>query len=184
VSTEFFVHEEAVAQTSKPLHTLVKGGLSEAQAVCTTWKDVDKETFKRFIQFAYTGDYSILKPVTRASLSKYFAPEGLDEYNPAMKEYLIEDSIENDHIVEDIPIVEPASDTDDVLMFQPPAIGFQQTASAFGLQPNASAFGFQPTANDFAHNRLEVIGSIKRRTKRKRKKIPVRYRLPQSSFTP
>jgi len=61
--TEFSVHEEAIAQLSKPLHTLVKGDLSEAQAGCTIWKDTSKETFERFVQVAYTGDYSI--PNTR-----------------------------------------------------------------------------------------------------------------------
>ncbi len=48
---------------SKPLHTLIKGHLSEAQAGCTLWKEVSKETFERFVQFAYTGDYSV--PDTR-----------------------------------------------------------------------------------------------------------------------
>jgi len=38
---------------------MIKGSLSEAQAGCTTWKEVSKETFERFVQFAYTGDYSI-----------------------------------------------------------------------------------------------------------------------------
>lgn len=42
---------------------MVKGGLSEAQAGCTIWKDVSRETFERFVQVAYTGDYSI--PNTR-----------------------------------------------------------------------------------------------------------------------
>jgi hypothetical protein len=42
---------------------LIKGDLSEAQAGCTIWKEVSKETFERFVQFAYTGDYSI--PDTR-----------------------------------------------------------------------------------------------------------------------
>ena len=63
IPTEFSIYEEAIAQLSKPLHNLVKGGLSEAQAGCTIWKDVSKETFERFVQVAYTGDYSI--PNTR-----------------------------------------------------------------------------------------------------------------------
>ena len=61
--TEILVYEEAIAQLSKPMHTLTKGNLSEAQAGCTIWKEVSKETFERFVQFAYTGDYSI--PDTR-----------------------------------------------------------------------------------------------------------------------
>lgn len=61
--TEFQVHEQVIARLSEPLHALTKGELSEAQAARTTWKDVSKETFERFVQFAYTGDYSI--PDTR-----------------------------------------------------------------------------------------------------------------------
>lgn len=60
---EFHVYEEAISRLSQPLHTLIKGDLSEAKAGCTIWKDVSKETFERFVQFAYTGDYSI--PNTR-----------------------------------------------------------------------------------------------------------------------
>ncbi|KAI9652349.1 MAG: hypothetical protein M1829_001672 [Trizodia sp. TS-e1964] len=59
--TEFFVHEEAVAQLSKPLRTLMQGGMAESQTGCTIWADVSKKTFESFIQFAYTGDYSIMK---------------------------------------------------------------------------------------------------------------------------
>lgn len=61
--TGFSVHEEVIARLFKPLHNLVKGGLSEAQAGCMIWKEVSKETFERFVQVAYTGDYSI--PNTR-----------------------------------------------------------------------------------------------------------------------
>ncbi|KUJ14613.1 uncharacterized protein LY89DRAFT_589405, partial [Mollisia scopiformis] len=42
-----------------PVLSLIKGGLSEAQAGCTIWKDVSKETFELFVKFAYTGNYSI-----------------------------------------------------------------------------------------------------------------------------
>ena len=42
---------------------MIKGRLSEAQAGCTIWKDVSKESFERLAQVAYTGDYSI--PNTR-----------------------------------------------------------------------------------------------------------------------
>ncbi|KAH6672841.1 hypothetical protein B0J14DRAFT_482231, partial [Halenospora varia] len=57
--TEFVVHEEAIAQLSPRLRSLMQGGLHESQTACAVWEDVSKETFKRFAQFAYTGDYSI-----------------------------------------------------------------------------------------------------------------------------
>lgn len=43
----------------------MKGDWAESQAGCTTWEDVSKETFERFAQFAYTGDYSIPKTEKR-----------------------------------------------------------------------------------------------------------------------
>lgn len=57
--SEFQVHEQANAQLSAPLHTLTTGELSEAQDARTAWKEVSKDTFERFVQFAYSGDYSI-----------------------------------------------------------------------------------------------------------------------------
>jgi hypothetical protein len=44
---------------------LTKGDSPEAQAGHATWKDVSKDTFERFSQFAYTGDYSIPKTEKR-----------------------------------------------------------------------------------------------------------------------
>lgn len=38
---------------------MTKGDSPEAQAGSATWKNVSKDTFERFSQFAYTGDYSI-----------------------------------------------------------------------------------------------------------------------------
>ncbi|KAH7420151.1 hypothetical protein BKA64DRAFT_690569 [Cadophora sp. MPI-SDFR-AT-0126] len=59
VATTFSVHEEAVAALSQPLHTLMRSGLEESEAGHATWEDVSKDTFVRFAQFAYTGDYSV-----------------------------------------------------------------------------------------------------------------------------
>ena len=54
----FFVHEEAIAQLSKPLNALLRGSMQEAREACVKWEKVDKATFERFVQFAYTGDYT------------------------------------------------------------------------------------------------------------------------------
>jgi hypothetical protein len=65
-STEISVHEEAVAQLSDMLRALMKGGvMTESQTACATWNHVGRETFERFAQFAYTGDYSVPKTETR-----------------------------------------------------------------------------------------------------------------------
>jgi hypothetical protein len=44
----------------------MKGGLSG----CTIWNNVSKETFERFVQFAYTGDYSIPETEKRTRVVK------------------------------------------------------------------------------------------------------------------
>ncbi|KIM96402.1 hypothetical protein OIDMADRAFT_132189 [Oidiodendron maius Zn] len=66
-ASEFSVHEDAVAHLSKPLHSLTKGSSSEARAGRARWNDVSKDTFERFVQFAYTGDYSIPTTEKRGS---------------------------------------------------------------------------------------------------------------------
>lgn len=70
--TEFIVYEEAIAQLSQPLRSLLAGDLSESLTECIIWPDVSKETFGRFVQFAYTGDYSIPSPIRRTGVT---APE-------------------------------------------------------------------------------------------------------------
>lgn len=66
--SEFSVHEGAVAQLSDPLYNLTKGNCAEAQVGQTKWKNVSKNTFERFIQFAYTGDYTLPTPNRRRNL--------------------------------------------------------------------------------------------------------------------
>jgi hypothetical protein len=69
IASQFSIHEEAIAPLSAPLRRMIKGGLggqfSESQAGATMWPDVGKETFERFVQFAYNCDYTVPKPVIR-----------------------------------------------------------------------------------------------------------------------
>ena len=46
-------------QKSSALATLMQGEFSESIADEAKWDDVDKRTFLRFTQFAYTGDYKL-----------------------------------------------------------------------------------------------------------------------------
>jgi hypothetical protein len=41
----------------------MRGKMSESASRVVTWVDVDQETFVRFAQFAYTGDYSVPKMI-------------------------------------------------------------------------------------------------------------------------
>ena len=58
----FIMHSELLARQSKPLEKLVKGGMKEAADGIAEWPEVDPETFFRFWQFTYTGDYTGAEP--------------------------------------------------------------------------------------------------------------------------
>ncbi|PVH80537.1 hypothetical protein DL98DRAFT_627714 [Cadophora sp. DSE1049] len=78
VATTFSIHEEAIAALSQPLHALMRSGLSESEAGHATWEDVSKDTFVRFAQFAYNGDYSVpvlVMPVTQWPQTPQSDPE-------------------------------------------------------------------------------------------------------------
>ncbi|KAH7403908.1 hypothetical protein BKA64DRAFT_573398, partial [Cadophora sp. MPI-SDFR-AT-0126] len=68
-ASEFSVHEDAIAQLSTPLRILVKSS-PEAQVGSVRWKDVSKATFERFVQFAYTGNYSIPETEKRSAVKE------------------------------------------------------------------------------------------------------------------
>ena len=70
------IHTALVADQSLALRTLVTGSMKEAQSREATWKDVDEDTFARFAQFVYTGDYS--------PTSHTLCGPGIDEANPAV----------------------------------------------------------------------------------------------------
>lgn len=53
----FKIHSGAVAEQSDTLNNLVNGAMIEAQLGCIFWEDLSVDTFIRFIQFAYLGDY-------------------------------------------------------------------------------------------------------------------------------
>jgi hypothetical protein len=62
VPSKIPVHQEIIAQLSDPFRAMMAGSISEAQVGSTVWKSVSKNDF---ILFAYTGDYSVLKPVAK-----------------------------------------------------------------------------------------------------------------------
>ncbi|PGH07513.1 hypothetical protein AJ79_06248 [Helicocarpus griseus UAMH5409] len=63
----FTVHEAAFADLSPELDTLMRGRkdmkMNESLEGKAKWEDVDPDTFMRFTQFAYTGDYSVPKMI-------------------------------------------------------------------------------------------------------------------------
>ncbi|KAK7957986.1 hypothetical protein PG988_012834 [Apiospora saccharicola] len=60
--TEFTAHAGVLTRVSDPIEVLLDGHMKEAKEGRVTWDDVDDETFVRFIQWAYTEDYSTAEP--------------------------------------------------------------------------------------------------------------------------
>lgn len=55
--TSFRIHSSAIAEQSDALNNLINGAMIEAQVGRVVWDDLSVNTFIRFIQFAYLGDY-------------------------------------------------------------------------------------------------------------------------------
>ena len=52
-----YIHAGLIARHSKPLDRMINGSMSEAQDGVAVLPDVDRDTFLRFIRWAYTGTY-------------------------------------------------------------------------------------------------------------------------------
>ncbi|KAM0667206.1 hypothetical protein ACQRIU_005061 [Beauveria bassiana] len=78
---EFFVHASLAAGQSAVLDALVNGSMQEATEGCTVWEGVDEDTFVRFGQYVYTGNYEGSVPFEPPAVEEP-APE-LDAEQPA-----------------------------------------------------------------------------------------------------
>ncbi|KAI1417042.1 hypothetical protein F5Y13DRAFT_153596 [Hypoxylon sp. FL1857] len=99
---EFTMHAELVARMSKPLWTLVNGEWKESKGGLAEWPEIDEETFVRFCEFAYTGDYKAAVPFMEmpptppelengeSSKSKSSVAEEMLEPEPALEEQVPE----------------------------------------------------------------------------------------------
>ncbi|KAM3496823.1 hypothetical protein MY10362_009806 [Beauveria mimosiformis] len=59
---DFYIHTSLLASQSRTLDALVYGQMKEAVNGCTVWEDVSEDTFIRFGQYVYTGDYDGAAP--------------------------------------------------------------------------------------------------------------------------
>ncbi|OTA98226.1 hypothetical protein M426DRAFT_117591 [Hypoxylon sp. CI-4A] len=66
---EFTMHSELVARMSKPLRTMVNGDRKDSKDGLAELSEVDEETFVRFCEFAYTGDYQAAEPTIETPAS-------------------------------------------------------------------------------------------------------------------
>ena len=59
----FTVHAAVIAYHSKALGAMINGSMAEAREGCAVLEDVDEQTFVRFSEYAYTGDYPVAEPI-------------------------------------------------------------------------------------------------------------------------
>ncbi|TQV92248.1 hypothetical protein V2A60_004534 [Cordyceps javanica] len=54
---EFVIHGALIAAQSPALNALVNNGMQESREGCVSWPQCDVETFVRFLEYVYTGDF-------------------------------------------------------------------------------------------------------------------------------
>ncbi|KAI8152716.1 hypothetical protein K4K49_008664 [Colletotrichum sp. SAR 10_70] len=64
---EFTVHEASIASLSEPLRVLVTGNMKEATQARVIWDDTEPSVFAGFMEYAYSGNFSI--PASRKNES-------------------------------------------------------------------------------------------------------------------
>ncbi|KAL7942926.1 hypothetical protein V8C42DRAFT_330768 [Trichoderma barbatum] len=75
---EHTIHSALVAHQSKALNTLINGQMKEATERRVIWEEIDEETFIRFSQYLYTGNYDETEPKKREA----------DAVTPSQAEYV------------------------------------------------------------------------------------------------
>ncbi|CZT24137.1 uncharacterized protein RCC_09854 [Ramularia collo-cygni] len=60
---EFFVHPTLISHHSRPLSVLMNGSMQEAINGYASIDDVDGDTFARFVEYLYTGEYPAAEPL-------------------------------------------------------------------------------------------------------------------------
>ncbi|KAI1960267.1 hypothetical protein LOZ58_003989 [Ophidiomyces ophidiicola] len=58
----YAIHAALIVEQSEPLGALISGGMAEAREGCAWLEDTDPQTFARFGQYLYTGDYGAAGP--------------------------------------------------------------------------------------------------------------------------
>ena len=81
----------------------MRSGLSESEAGHATWEDVSKDTFVRFAQFAYTGDYSIpVSVIPEPEPEPADVPKACEDAKDPAYDFTIDAIDEPEPVVEDV----------------------------------------------------------------------------------
>jgi len=98
----FTVHAAAIASQSPALNVLINGGMAEASEGKADFKDVREDTFARFCQFAYTGNYATPSFVQRPDVE---LPDNLSSL--AISQQVSTSDRDDSRLIEPTPEPEP-----------------------------------------------------------------------------
>lgn len=136
-----------MAQLSEPLHATMNGkyiGIPEV------WPDVNKRTFERLAQFAYTGDYTVPKPLRVVSaVNEQEALENEPSSGTLNGGHTVEEGDKppaEDPPVEEAPPAPAAEYVEEVA--SEPADGWRSSAAAKESVPEEPVFNGQAVAAD------------------------------------
>ncbi|KAK7926801.1 hypothetical protein PG985_003799 [Apiospora marii] len=98
--TQYVVHADVLTRLSRPLRALLDGDMKEAKESRVVWDDVDKHTFVRFVQWAYTDDYvtadpDILLDASNIQTGASSASSTSKTNKPDSKPYCIQDKVKD-----------------------------------------------------------------------------------------
>ncbi|OAA57236.1 hypothetical protein ISF_07157 [Cordyceps fumosorosea ARSEF 2679] len=104
---EFFIHASLAAKKSSVLDSIVSNGLTKQEANGTAvWRHVDEDTFVRFGQYVYTGDYEGSAPSQPTTAEAPPPPVAEEKEEPEPQP--LPDKVAEEKPV-DFPVREPAT---------------------------------------------------------------------------
>lgn len=112
---EFTIHKTVVTHHSEPLTALVDGPMLEAKEGFAVLKDIDPDTFVRFCEYAYKGDYTSAEPddiISRAEGLNLGEEDGIREVD--------DDPVFAAEAAEPVPAEEPSNIAEPPDIAEPP----------------------------------------------------------------
>ncbi|KAK5170157.1 uncharacterized protein LTR77_004742 [Saxophila tyrrhenica] len=173
----FTVHRGFVAKVSKPLEAVMENGMQESENGMAPLKDVDKATFGRFMEFAYTGDY---QPAHAVAVSR--AETEFDSVN-GKHEDMVEPGTGDTNRSENVPVEEVAFEEAPFEESGPSEHNRDIDAALFGLLRNRSMVRKVKKASSMHYDQRTGTLSIMKakRAARSTEDMVTNSRLPTSS---
>ena len=161
----FYIHTDLVSLHSKPLDRMMNGHMAEAQEGLATLKEVDRDTFVRFIEWAHKGYYTAAE----------FIPVAEDGSDSAGLRTEGEHVADNPVLRTNIPAMEDyaqISQDPDIPLDLDWSGGFRSTSLRKGKTPRWGPSYAEPQENPYAEPQENLRDSFKSRKRKSAIKVP------------